>query len=535
MPDLGNFIESSESLVLENIDDTKDFIHIINVKEELKFELHDKKELKMSNDSVLNEHAFRVVQNKVTKTGEESEIEKLKFIISNIDNIRDYCTVCGNELDIKTGQVYWCKNDECNEKEEYLLTGDTICNTISSNPIGARLIVEIGLYVAKHSLARLVPYPLYFIPKKYERLTKLPIKTGTIQNEYSEPLRKLLVRVSLDKFLSIIDTISSYKNDINIRNCFGEDVYALLKYFIRNIYYNISYVNVQLYRDNTLESNNIDICSGFNIYEIKYPEFVEAKYNNGTIMYHGSSCANWYPIIRNGLKNLSNTKLMTAGAVQGAGVYLSPNVNTAARYCKSFNNRSMLGVAKLLDAKKYDKGGGIYTVPDEKKILLKYLIVVSGTPGNINSSIIQKYVTHLNRVKLTSSQKFFNQIKKRLIKEKEDVDKHYGKEIEVSLKDTIIEIRFTKHKINIDGIITSEYPGMPPIFVIKHSLKSTKDIPVNEKGLIMSESVHIHNWSVKTSLKTIIGDIKKFIHKVKVKDDKKYDDILDSIVSHYKV
>jgi hypothetical protein len=54
---------------------------------------------------------------------------------------------------------------------------------------------------------------------------------------------------------------------------------------------------------------------------------MQSKQKNGSIYcWHGSSLENWYSIMRNGLRNLSNTSLMTAGAAYGAGIYASSNV-----------------------------------------------------------------------------------------------------------------------------------------------------------------------------------------------------------------
>jgi len=44
-------------------------------------------------------------------------------------------------------------------------------------------------------------------------------------------------------------------------------------------------------------------------------------------MFHGSAPENWYSILRNGIRILSNTKYMTAGAALGAGVYAASQVN----------------------------------------------------------------------------------------------------------------------------------------------------------------------------------------------------------------
>lgn len=44
--------------------------------------------------------------------------------------------------------------------------------------------------------------------------------------------------------------------------------------------------------------------------------------------WHGSMLENWFSILRNGLRNLSNSHMMTAGAAYGAGIYASANVKT---------------------------------------------------------------------------------------------------------------------------------------------------------------------------------------------------------------
>ena len=49
-------------------------------------------------------------------------------------------------------------------------------------------------------------------------------------------------------------------------------------------------------------------------------------------MFHGSGINNWYSIVRNGLRNLSNTGMMTAGAAHGAGIYSARDYGTASGY-----------------------------------------------------------------------------------------------------------------------------------------------------------------------------------------------------------
>jgi hypothetical protein len=65
----------------------------------------------------------------------------------------------------------------------------------------------------------------------------------------------------------------------------------------------------------------------------KERKFIQNKKHFGSIFcFHGSSLENWYSILRNGLRNLSNTHLMTAGAAYGQGIYASSNFQTSYSY-----------------------------------------------------------------------------------------------------------------------------------------------------------------------------------------------------------
>lgn len=65
---------------------------------------------------------------------------------------------------------------------------------------------------------------------------------------------------------------------------------------------------------------------------------MQAKKKLGSMFcFHGSSLENWYSIMRNGLRNLSNSALMTAGAAYGAGIYASSNYQTSFGYTSRYN------------------------------------------------------------------------------------------------------------------------------------------------------------------------------------------------------
>lgn len=73
----------------------------------------------------------------------------------------------------------------------------------------------------------------------------------------------------------------------------------------------------------------------------KERKFQAAKKKHGSFWaFHGSHFGNWHAILRTGLRNLSNTELMSAGAVYGAGIYLATESGTSAGYASSAPVRS---------------------------------------------------------------------------------------------------------------------------------------------------------------------------------------------------
>lgn len=78
---------------------------------------------------------------------------------------------------------------------------------------------------------------------------------------------------------------------------------------------------------------------------------------------------NWYSILRNGLRNLSNSTLMTAGAVYGSGIYASSQYQTSYGYTARYNggpkswkncmdslkNSFVIGIVEIIKKNEYMK------------------------------------------------------------------------------------------------------------------------------------------------------------------------------------
>lgn len=110
--------------------------------------------------------------------------------------------------------------------------------------------------------------------------------------------------------------------------------------------------------------------------------------------WHGSGFGNWHSIMRLGLKNLSNTKWMSAGAAYGAGIYLSPNFGTSLGYSRGSGGwtSSELGqglqamaLCELINDKKLPKPNPHYVIKNEEWVMTRFFFIFpSGSQRNTN-------------------------------------------------------------------------------------------------------------------------------------------------------
>ena len=69
--------------------------------------------------------------------------------------------------------------------------------------------------------------------------------------------------------------------------------------------------------------------------------------NDVSFFFHGSAVSNFFSIMRNGLKISSNTKLMTAGAAYGNGIYLSDSFAFSLPYCRATRGKGIMAICQV--------------------------------------------------------------------------------------------------------------------------------------------------------------------------------------------
>ncbi|BEJ04743.1 hypothetical protein CcaverHIS641_0205600 [Cutaneotrichosporon cavernicola] len=120
----------------------------------------------------------------------------------------------------------------------------------------------------------------------------------------------------------------------------------------------------------------------------KHAEKFEAlRAKHGSIWaFHGSSMSNWHNILRQNLKNASNTPRMSAGAAYGAGIYLSASSKTSAMYSTTSTGwvNSAFGIKPMClalvevanSSRVHDHASGdIIVANDENCVMLRRLFV----------------------------------------------------------------------------------------------------------------------------------------------------------------
>ena len=139
----------------------------------------------------------------------------------------------------------------------------------------------------------------------------------------------------------------------------------------------------------------------------KEAAFARLKKKHGSqFLFHGSSIYNWHCILREGLKNLSHTGMMTNGASWGSGIYLAECSSLSAAYskrcspgvCKSSSifgtTPSCIALCEVIkhsfNSQTSAPGLQMRVVPDSDRVITRYLFVYSDAIPEIKASSLKE-------------------------------------------------------------------------------------------------------------------------------------------------
>jgi len=123
--------------------------------------------------------------------------------------------------------------------------------------------------------------------------------------------------------------------------------------------------------------------------------------NGSFFAWHGSPLPKWHSIMRVGLKNLSNTALMTTGAAYGPGIYMATDLMTSLGYCgggarwkNSMFNQDILCISlcEVINHKDLKPPSPYYVVQNEEWITTRVLFILPVGRGHLSGSLRAKDV-----------------------------------------------------------------------------------------------------------------------------------------------
>jgi hypothetical protein len=437
----------------------------------------------------------------------------------------------------------------CEKKSSNLVTNNIVMDSYHSDPNIVKFLLLLSLN-ALDSTNRFTPYPVMY-------------NKGKLIDDYSHSV-KLFANISRDinYWILKLDTVDD-AGDLKLNSILDSKnrEYEFIKFVIESNKTILSYFDTQIgsnkSSDAMIRETDIWDNSDIIVFAVTHDSELEDRFNkveHTTYLYHGSPSYNWHSILRNGLKNYSGSGKMTNGAAYGPGIYLSDSSSLSLGYSnRSIGNFNVIAIAQVIDAQTYNKKNSIYVVPDESKVLIKYLILTKNNhnipnnifkhltidlPRNLDHNrgcmviIVEKrlnmeYTKIKNKIETieTNNKIEINESVTKLNNKK--IDEKKDTELNTELDDLILKTRTwiidfnDKYDTKIIVNISYQYPLVPPKIKIQSNYKLLGYItPLlvqnensNDNTYIYKEPIMSHiSWKPSIGIHSIIDFlIKKII------------------------
>lgn len=493
-----------DDIVTYTIDDT-----IFSIRLNVKVEL--------ANDDFNSYHFYRVLKMKYSEENYTNDAlaEIVEHILNTLlPNIFQICTVCGETIKMKCTNIYACEKEYCQLRLEDLFIDDYVTEFYKRTPAIFKFLVQTTISTMNSQKRGYIfnPFPMHLKKVIQNKANKFDVKKVEDVNDYDKFV-SLIPETWKDTDISqLVKIIDGTLDDQRLYRKLGEELYGVLKFILKS---NRTYLKSY----NFLDKENTNLLQ----FEVTHSPVIEEKFKTDTPfhLFHGSSTENWHSILRNGLKNCSSSVLQANGAAYGSGIYLAKDSGYSYNYSKG--NLWILGVCQVLNSPKYDKGNGIFVVPDEENVILRYLLMstrqyatsnmhLTGTINNYFQQEIQQ-----NKRLLVSKVGFLNN--KRLGREIKMIEKHkYCNELfKLTLKDGNI-YDWDIEMLNINGKIAKVnlkfpegYPLEPPFARLVEPQIKPKNGWLTKEGAFCIDLFSSEKWKPVINIETLIIQLRALL------------------------
>lgn len=382
-----------------------------------------------------------------------------KYTLDKKFDMHRYCIMCHNSMPSSNGSLECCK--KCSKEHSYFMIYNNMITDAYKKDVNLLKLLLHTMICASGHRYRFTPVPEYCNNVYDEKLIQLPNMKLPGGKDY------------------FVNQISKCDNDMDLNKVLTMEEYMLIKHTIKSNNTRLNY-----YSDSQFIPQIEDMWNnGYILFTLDHPPEKQALFDSQTDivhLFHGSGEQNWYSIMRNGLKNLSGTQLMSCGAAYGPGIYLSGVMSYSMGYCRG-GAYCIIGVVQVLNSDKYHKGSQIYVVPNVSDVLLKYIIVYKKEVIK-KLDVIEKYLrVDLPRIKKTGMRGYkihITRIQKEITEFESRIKKvisHYGNDLIIKILDNIkfegdeffrcipfkFDIMYLNTTINCTVLFPSTYPLNP--------------------------------------------------------------------------
>lgn len=464
---------------------------IYNYKDNIKFSYKDDKHITITPHNIPSLHLLwyivRTITNKYNNTITCYDCDKKlinnfmlelneKYTKNKYHTINSRCLIC-NSMD--------CCNNTCKTRLYYTITDNTIMDMYNSDSnLCYTLLHVFDACMNTNRTGIITPLPIF------ENCNNV----NSVIEYYN--------RNNNNTILNIINIFKNSKTDIDVYNQLGNKQYCIIKNALSNNFFSM---NTKTFFETKTKFTEMIDNDYISIIKINYSAELENQYPNKYYLYHGSSLDCWYPIIKNGLKNMSGTANQINGAAYGSGIYFSDSSSFSYNYSgtkykiKQNADIKIVGVFEIKeDPNTYKKTNNIFVIPDETIVLMRYLIVFKKNSQQYDQidNYFRNFLTNSSLTRKIESAKITD---KRLNNELKKLNENSKiKSINTDIVDCwYIELHNTKHI----EIKFNKYPVIAPTMTIIKENNKCVNTKVELEELIPSK------WKPTNLLTNIIDKI----------------------------
>eukprot|EP01126_Amoeba_proteus_P050158 TRINITY_DN5905_c0_g1_i2.p1 TRINITY_DN5905_c0_g1~~TRINITY_DN5905_c0_g1_i2.p1 ORF type:complete len:489 (-),score=96.86 TRINITY_DN5905_c0_g1_i2:167-1447(-) len=315
------------------------------------------------------------------------------FIGHRINNCTAHCVLCDAKLEFAMLKPSICDKQLCAFGYDQLGIGIDISSELHVNPQVMDLLISFTYAACQgHDVARFTPFP------KHVEVTwkkdQVPQTDKFVANPSAEPTTTDMKKVAdVLRMLPSVAKMSTYENDFLLKEGLDQInrlLYPLLRWILTSNRAHIA----KLLPEEQIPQTGTNLQFVLLSTPPKKEKLFQAtkKARSSFYTFHGSGFHNWHSILRNGLRNLSGTSLMSTGAAYGNGIYMAQDSGTSLGYAAAANGwpNSMFGehglqcvaICEVINAGY--KANPYYVVPDENHVVTRYLLLFNSANPHQN-------------------------------------------------------------------------------------------------------------------------------------------------------